>query len=42
VISVHKEKELLNTFRERKMQYLGHVMRGDKCEILLLIIKDKV
>lgn len=35
-------KELLNTIKERKMQYLGHVMRGDRYEILRLIIEGKV
>jgi len=27
---MHKQKELLSIIKERKMQYLGHVMRGDK------------
>ena len=27
---MQKQKEILNTIKERKTQYLGHVMRGDR------------
>lgn len=37
-----KQKELLNTIKERKLQYLGHVMRGERYELLRLIIEGKV
>lgn len=39
---MQKQKEILNTIKERKMQYLGHVMRGGRYEILRLIIEGKV
>lgn len=37
-----KDKELLLTIKERKIQYLGHVMRGSRYEILRLIIEGKI
>lgn len=37
-----KQRELLNTIKERKMQYLGHVLRGERYELLRLIIEGKV
>ena len=39
---MQKEKELVLTIKERKLQYLGHVMRGDKYRLLQLIIQGKV
>lgn len=39
---MQKQKEILNTIKERKMQYLGYVMRGGRYEILRLIIEGKV
>ena len=37
-----KRKELLTTIQERKLQYIGHVMRGKRYEILRLIIEGKI
>jgi len=37
-----KQKELLNTIKERKMQYLGHVLRGERYKLLQIIIEGKV
>lgn len=37
-----KNKELLLTVKERKLQYIGHIMRGERYEILRLIIEGKV
>ena len=37
-----KQRELLLTFKERKTRYFGHVMRGDKYELLRLIIQGKI
>lgn len=37
-----KPLELLLTVRERKTKYIGHVMRGEKYELLRLIIEGKI
>lgn len=37
-----KHKELLTTIKERKLQYLGHIMRGERYEILRLIMEGKI
>lgn len=37
-----KHKELLTTIKERKLEYLGHIMRGERYEILRLIIEGKI
>lgn len=39
---VEKETELIFTIQRRKLEYLGHVMRGPKYEILRLIIQGKI
>ncbi|KAF6217287.1 hypothetical protein GE061_001641 [Apolygus lucorum] len=39
---VGKSVELLLTVKERKTQYNGHVMRGDRYELLRLIIEGKI
>lgn len=39
---MQKQKELLYTIKKRKIQYIGHIMRGDKYEILRLIIEGKI
>lgn len=39
---MQKEKELILTIKKRKLQYLGHVMRGDKYQLLQLIIQGKI
>lgn len=39
---MEKPLELLNTGKERKTQYMGHVMKGAKYEILRLIIDGKI
>jgi len=36
-----KQKELLLTVK-RKMQYLGHIMRGEKYEFLRLVVEGKI
>ena len=37
-----KECEMVNTIKMRKLQYLGHVMRGQRYEMLRLIIQGKI
>lgn len=37
-----KEKEVVNTIKTRKLQYLGHVMRGNKYNLLQTIIQGKI
>ncbi|ERL86044.1 hypothetical protein D910_03458 [Dendroctonus ponderosae] len=37
-----KQEELINTIKERKIQYLSHVLRGEKYELLRLLIEGKV
>lgn len=38
-----KEKEVLNTVKQRKLEYFGHVMRNEeKYRILQLAIKGKI
>lgn len=37
-----KERELLNSIKERKLQYIGHIMRGDRYHVLRLIIEGKI
>lgn len=37
-----KSKELLDTVKERKIQYLGHVMRGEKYELLRIVLEGKI
>ena len=37
-----KDKELLSTVKERKLQYVGHTMRGDRYEVLRLVIEGKI
>ena len=39
---MHKNKELMSTIKERKLTYIGHLMRGDRYEILRLIIEGKI
>ena len=39
---MHKNKELMSTIKERKLRYIGHLMRGDRYEILRLIIEGKI
>lgn len=39
---MNKQKELLLTIMERKTQYLGHIMRGSRYELLQLIIEGKI
>lgn len=36
------DKELLLIIKERKLQYLGHALRGECYRILRLIIKEKI
>lgn len=37
-----KDKELLSTVKERKLKYVGHIMRGDRYEVLRLVIEGKI
>jgi len=37
-----KSVEILHEVKKRKLQYLRHVMRGQRYEILQLIIKGKI
>ena len=37
-----KETEILNTIKERKMSYFGHILRGDKYELMRLVVQGKV
>ena len=39
---MEKQRELLLTIKQRKTQYLGHVMRGKKYQLLQLIIEGKI
>jgi len=34
-------RELLNTIKQRKTVYLGHILRGSRYELLKLILKGK-
>jgi hypothetical protein len=40
--TVHKERELINIIKMRKVQYFGHIMRGPKYRLLRLIIQGKI
>ncbi|KAI5753273.1 hypothetical protein M8J77_025408 [Diaphorina citri] len=37
-----KERELMNIIKTRKLQYFGHVMRGEKYQLLHRIIQGKI
>ncbi|KAL6420467.1 hypothetical protein ACFW04_014455 [Cataglyphis niger] len=37
-----KQKELMITIKERKTNNIGHVLRGERYELLRLIIKSKI
>ena len=37
-----KGLELLNSIKTRKLQYFGHIMRGEKYRLLQLIIQGKI
>lgn len=39
---IGREKEVERTIKERKLQYLGHIMRGEKYNILRLIMQGKI
>ncbi|KAL6432029.1 hypothetical protein ACFW04_007456 [Cataglyphis niger] len=39
---MRKQKELLFTIKTRKIHNLGHIMRGEKYELLRLIIEEKI
>ncbi|CAH2090671.1 unnamed protein product [Euphydryas editha] len=38
---VNKGAEVLKIIKQRKLRYLGHIMRGDKYKLLQLIIQGK-
>ena len=37
-----KEYEVINTIKSRKLQSLGHIMRGQRYEMLKLIMQGKI
>jgi len=37
-----KQTELLSTLKKRKIEYLGHIIRGEKYEILRIIMEGKI
>lgn len=37
-----KHVEVLNGVKKRKLEYLGHVMRNKKYNLLRLVIQDKI
>lgn len=39
---MHKGVEVLKTVKHRKVEYFGHVMRNNKCELLQLIMQGKI
>lgn len=39
---VNKRTEVLKIIKQRKLQYLGHIMRSDKYKLLQLIIQGKI
>ena len=42
LLRMEKRPEIIKTIKVRKLQYLGHVMRGDRYRILKLIIEASV
>ena len=39
---IGKEYEVINTTKAKKLQYLGHIMRGPRYEMLRLIKQEKI
>ncbi|KAH1028575.1 hypothetical protein HUJ05_001920 [Dendroctonus ponderosae] len=39
---IQKNKELMLTIKERKLRYIGHIVRSDEDEILRLIIEEQI
>lgn len=39
---MRKQRELMLTIKERKTRYIGHIMRGEKYELLRMIIEGKI
>lgn len=37
-----KERELITSIKARKLQYLGHIMRGNKYELMRVIMQGKI
>lgn len=37
-----KEQEVMNSIKARKLQFFGHMLRGDKYELLHLILQGKI
>lgn len=37
-----KDREIINTIKKRKIEYLGHIMRNQKYQLLQLIIQGKI
>ncbi|CAG9828977.1 unnamed protein product, partial [Diabrotica balteata] len=39
---MNKEKEVIFTIQKRKLQYLGHITRGERYELLQIIMQGKI
>jgi hypothetical protein len=39
---MNKEKEVIFTIKKRKLQYLGHITRGERYELLRIIMQGKI
>ena len=39
---MNNKLEVLNTIKKRKIEYLGHIMRNEKYDLLQLIIQGKI
>lgn len=39
---MHKEREVIPTIKRRKLLYMGHVMRGEKYQMLQIIVQGKI
>lgn len=42
LVKMQKECEIINTIKKRKLEYLGHIMRGSKYTLLRLIMQGKI
>ena len=39
---MQKDCEIINIIQQKKLQYLGHIMRGPKYTLLQLIVQGKI
>ena len=42
MLRIGKDKEIINTVKIRKLQYLGHIMRGERYHLLQEILQGKI